>query len=74
MINCVCKIELNNKEETEFFCRIKCEDNEIYIFMTSYQILDDNYYNENGSLALIIDDNNKYSIYIVLDLKIKRKT
>jgi len=74
MINCVCKIEIKNKEGTGFFCRIKYEENETYVFMTSYQILDENYYHENDTLTLIIGGSDKYGRYIVLDLKIKRRT
>jgi len=72
MINCICKIEINNKEGTGFFCRI--HNGIIFALMTSYQILDENYYHENDTLTLIVGGSDKYSRYIVLDLKIKRRT
>ena len=73
MINCICKIEINQKVGTGFFCRISYEDN-IKVLMTNYEILNENYINENDSLTLIVGGSRKYSIYLVLDLKIKRRT
>ena len=70
-MNCICKIKINRKNGTGFFCKIPYEKKSINVLMTNYHILDEKTYNKNNSLNLFINDEKDVKI---INLKIKRKT
>ena len=71
MKNSICKIKINNTNGTGFFCKIPYENKEMNVLMTNYHILDEKYYNQNGSLNLFINDEEEVKI---INLKTKRIT
>ena len=80
MMNCICKIKTKNKNQKEiiakdaygtgFFCKIPLTENKIInCLMTNYHILDENYFEENKEIKILLNDGNDARI---IDLKIKR--
>lgn len=60
MENCICKIKNNEIVGTGFFCRISYQNNyKINVLITSYQIIDDYYLNQNNKIELLINGNNQ---------------
>ena len=63
MTNCICKIKNNQKIGTGFFCRIPYKNNsKIDVLITSYQIIDQYYLNNNNQINLLINDFNESKI------------
>ena len=72
MMNCICKIKMNNIYGTGFFCKIPFENDETKNFlMTNFHILNKKNINENNKINLLLNDED---ILKTIDLKIKRKT
>ena len=63
MKNCICKVKNNQIIGTGFFCRIPYKNNtKINVLITSYQILDDFYLNQNNQINLLLNDYNELKI------------
>ena len=77
MENCICKIYTKEgKEGTGFFCYLVDpinKDNKIPVLMTNNHIIGEDYFNENATIKLNIN-NGKFSKDIKLDSKRKKYT
>ena len=63
MKNCICKVKNNQIIGTGFFCRIPYKNNtKINVLITSYQIIDDFYLNQNNQINLLLNDYNELKI------------
>ena len=63
MENCICKVKNNQIIGTGFFCRIPYKNNtKINVLITSYQIIDDFYLNQNNQINLLLNDYNEIKI------------
>ena len=63
MENCICKVKNNQIIGTGFFCRIPYKNNtKINVLITSYQIIDDFYLNQNNQINLLLNDYNELKI------------
>jgi len=53
MTNCICKVKNNPIIGTGFFCKIPYKNNtKINVLITSYQIINELYFNQNNSIIL----------------------
>ena len=60
MTNCICKVKNNQIIGTGFFCRIPYKNNtKINALITSYQIIDDFYLNQNNKINLLLNSQNE---------------
>ena len=60
MTNCICKIKNNQIIGAGFFCRIPYINNtKINALITSYQIIDDYYLNQNNKIILLLNSHNE---------------
>ena len=50
MMNCVCKIKINNSFGTGFFCEIPFDNFSMKVLITNNHVLNDNLYNEINKL------------------------
>ena len=66
MSNCICKVKSNLNIETGFFCKIPYKNNtKINALITSYQIINDFYLNQNNQINLFLSDyNEQKTIYL----------
>jgi hypothetical protein len=56
MTNCICKVKNNQIIGTGFFCRIAYKNNtKINALITSYQIIDYFYLNQNNKINLLLN-------------------
>ena len=63
MENCICKVKNNQIIGIGFFCRIPYKNNtKINVLITSYQIIDDFYLNQNNQINLLLNDYNELKI------------
>lgn len=63
MKNCICKVKNNQIIGIGFFCRIPYKNNtKINVLITSYQIIDDFYLNQNNQINLLLNDYNEIKI------------
>ena len=56
VMNCICKLKINNTYGTGFFCIIPLNNKELKVLMTNYHVLDEIYYNNNEELYLFLND------------------
>ena len=56
LMNCICKINIKGKYGTGFFCNIPFRKEIIKMFMTNYNILNENDFKENKKLKLSLYD------------------
>ena len=56
MMNCVCKIRIDNTFGTGFFCEIPFDNTSMKVLMTNYHVLDDNLYNQLNEIFLYLND------------------
>ena len=70
--NCICKLKINNTTRTGFFCTIPFGTiNTMNCLITNYHVLNEQYYDKNTKITLLLDDDNSTAI---LDLTLERKT
>ena len=70
MTNCICKINNGGIYGTGFFLKLRFKDNStINVLTASYNLIDENYLNENKEINLLLNDNS--SKIILLDGKRK---
>ena len=70
LMNCICKLKINNANGTGFFCKVEFGKNEKKIFlMTNYHLLDKNYCDNNTQINLLINDEKEIK---TIDLRVKR--
>ena len=63
MSNCICKINNNNIIGTGFFCKIPFKNNlKINVLLTSYDIINENYFNFNNKINILLGDYNESKI------------
>jgi len=63
MSNCICKVKNNQIIGTGFFCKIPYKNNtKITVLITSYQIINESYFNQNTSINLLLDDYNQLKV------------
>ena len=63
MTNCICKVKNNQKIGTGFFCKIPYQNNnKINVLITSYQILNEDYLNNNNQITLLLGDYNQQKL------------
>ena len=63
MSNCICKVKNNENIETGFFCIIPYKNNnKIKVLITSYQIINEIYIQNNMSINLLLGDYNENKI------------
>jgi hypothetical protein len=56
MTHCICKVKNNQSIGTGFFCRIPYKNNtKINALITSYQIIDYFYLNQNNKINLLLN-------------------
>ena len=67
MKNCICKIKIDNMECTGFFCKIP--DINMNCLMTSNQLINEEYINENKEITLLLNEDKEQ---LIIDLEIKR--
>ena len=59
MTNCICKVKNNQLIGTGFFCKIPYNNNtKINVLITSYQIINEFYFNQNNNINLLMNDYN----------------
>ena len=57
LINCVCKIKVKGASGTGFFCKVPLGNNQtIKCLMTNHHVIDEQYYNQNKEINLLIND------------------
>ena len=71
MTKCICKININRKLGTGFFCLIPYQDHKMSVFMTNYHLIDENYYKQSKEIILVLNDDIETR---TINLKIKRET
>ena len=71
LMNSVCIIKVNGRLGTGFFCKIPFRKQTIKVFMTNYNILNEEDYKENKKLNLSLYDEKEN---VIIDLEIKRET
>ena len=60
---CICKVKNNQKISTGFFCKIPYNNTtKIPVLITSYQIIDEYYLNQNNAINLLMNDFNQLKI------------
>ena len=70
MMNCICKIEINEAIGTGFFCKIPFRYNLMKVLMTNCHVLDNIIYIQNKELSLFINDDKEVkNIKLGLDRK-----
>ena len=69
MKNCVCKINIGDKNGTGFFCEIP--DLKKNFLFTNYHVINENYIKENKTINILLKDNKEG---VIINLGIKRKT
>jgi len=70
LIDCICKIKINDDFGTGFFCKIPFETNETRNFLvTNYHVFDINYYKTNTTINLLLNDEKEVRL---IDLTIPR--
>ena len=63
MTNCICKVKNNQLIGTGFFCKIPYNNNtKINVLITSYQIINEFYFNQNNNINLLMNDYNQLKI------------
>ena len=63
MSNCICKVKNNQSVGTGFFCTIPYKNNnKIHVLITSYQIINEFYIQNNSSINLLLGDYNEIKI------------
>ena len=63
MSNCICKIKNNGVIGNGFFCKIPYKNNtKINVLITSYQIINENYFYNNNKITLFMNDYNEQKI------------
>ena len=72
MINCICKINIQNSFGTGFFCKIPIKnEGEIPFLFTNYHVLNKEYFEKGNTLKLLLNDVKDIKH---MNLGIKRKT
>ena len=71
MTKCICKIKINRKLGTGFFCLIPYQNHKMSVFMTNYHLIDENYYKQSKEINLLLNDNIETR---TINLEIKRET
>ena len=71
MMNCIFKIQIKGEYATGFFCKFSYKKQEIKVFMTNYNVLNEKDFGENKKLNLSLNDEKET---ITIDLSIERKT
>ena len=71
LMNCICKVKIKRKCGTGFFCTIPIRKEIIKVFITNYDILNENDYKENKKLNLSLYDDKET---IIINLEIERET
>ena len=71
LMNCICKIQIKGTYSTGFFCKFSHKKQAIKVFMTNYNVLNENGLKENKKLDLSLNDEKET---ITIDLSIERKT
>ena len=56
MKNCICKIKVKGASGTGFFCMIPIENKKIVCLITSYQLLNEKYFNNNNKINILYND------------------
>ena len=67
MKNCICKIKVKGASGTGFFCMIPIENKKIVCLITSYQLLNEKYFNNNNNKINILYNDYKDAKEIDLD-------
>ena len=63
MTNCICKVKNNQLIGTGFFCKIPYNNNtKINVLITSYQTINEFYFNQNNNINLLMNDYNQLKI------------
>ena len=63
MSNCICKIRNNQRIGTGFFCKIPFNNNvKIKVLITSYEIINESYFNQNSQINLLMNDFNQLKV------------
>ena len=62
MTNCICKVKNNQLIGTGFFCKIPYNNTKINVLITSYQIINEFYFNQNNNINLLMNDYNQLKI------------
>jgi hypothetical protein len=62
MTNCVCEVKNNLLIGTGFFCKIPYNNTKINVLITSYQIINEFYFNQNNNINLLMNDYNQLKI------------
>ena len=62
MTNCICKVKNNLLIGTGFFCKIPYNNTKINVLITSYQIINEFYFNQNNNINLLMNDYNQLKI------------
>ena len=68
MKNCVCKVKVKGLSGTGFFCIIPTGNKKMICLITSYQLLNEKYFNINNKINILFNDN-KEAKEIYLDKK-----
>ena len=71
MMNCICKIKINQLHGTGFFCKIPFKNNSMNVLMTNYHIINDKYYKSSKELNLLLNDDSQVK---TINLEIDRET
>ena len=71
LMNCICKIQIKGTYATGFFCKFSHKKQEIKVFMTNYNVLNEKDFGENKKLNLSLNDEKETK---TIDLSIERKT
>ena len=67
MKNCICKIKVKGASGTGFFCMIPIENKKLVFLITSYQLLNEKYFNNNNNKINILYNDYKDAKEIDLD-------
>ena len=63
LFTCICKVKNNQKISTGFFCKIPYNNTtKIPVLITSYQIIDEYYFNQNNTIKLLMNDFNQLKV------------
>ena len=71
MMNCICKLNINQLNGTGFFCKIPFYYGEMKVLMTNYHVLNDTFYKNNRTIHLLLNDGKDAK---TLNLGINRET
>ena len=56
MMNCICKLKIDQLNGTGFFCEIPFYNGPMKVLMTNYHVLNDTFYKNNRTIHLLLND------------------